>query len=224
MKRFSDAEFIKLNRKILDWQWYSEPCTRDVFIHCLLMANWCDGEWHGYRYKRGQLITSLPSLSLTVGFSIQRIRTALKNLKSTGEITDWYDNKVRIITIVNYDKYQSDNRQAGRRLTDGQQSDCVTKLLTSKKSAKNQQASQQAGNDPRHVDITGVSHDATGLYNSQSNSPSTGNQQATNRQSTSDKEDKKYKEDKEEGGAVSGAGAPSPSAPEEKSIYERMQE
>lgn len=168
MKRFSDAEFIKLNRKILDWQWYSEPCTRDVFIHCLLMANWCDGEWHGYRYKRGQLITSLPSLSLTVGFSIQRIRTALKNLKSTGEITDWHDNKVRIITIVNYDKYQSDNRQANRRAT--------------------------------------------------------GNQQATNRQSTSDKEDKKYKEEKEEGGAVSGAGAPSPSAPEEKSIYERMQE
>ena len=98
MKEYSDREYIKLNRKMLNWEWYSDPCTRDVFVHCLLKANWKDGKWHGYDYKRGQFITSLPTLASELGFSIQNIRTAIKNLKSTGELTDWHDSKIRIIT------------------------------------------------------------------------------------------------------------------------------
>ena len=121
MREYNDREHIKLNRKILNWEWYSDPCTRDVFIHCLLKANWKDGKWHGYDYKRGQFITSLPTLAAETGFTIQNIRTAIKNLKSTGELTDWHDSKIRIITVVKYDEYQSPNRQSNRRLTDGQQ-------------------------------------------------------------------------------------------------------
>lgn len=121
MKEYNDREYIKLNRKILNWEWYSDPCTRDVFIHCLLKANWQDGKWHGYDYKRGQFITSLPSLASETGFTIQNIRTAIKNLKSTGELTDWHDSKVRIITVVKYDEYQSGNRQSNRRPTGNQQ-------------------------------------------------------------------------------------------------------
>lgn len=121
MKEYSDIEYIKLNRKMLNWEWYSDPCTRDVFVHCLLKANWKDGKWHGYDYKRGQFITSLPTLASELGFSIQNIRTAIKNLKSTGELTDWHDSKIRIITVVKYDEYQSTNRQTNRRPTGNQQ-------------------------------------------------------------------------------------------------------
>ena len=121
MKEYSDREHIKLNRKILNWEWYSDPCTRDVFVHCLLKANWKDGKWHGYDYRRGQFITSLPTLASELGFSIQNIRTAIKNLKSTGELTDWHDSKIRIITVVKYDEYQSTNRQPNMRPTGNQQ-------------------------------------------------------------------------------------------------------
>lgn len=121
MKEYSDREHIKLNRKILNWEWYSDPCTRDVFVHCLLKANWKDGKWHGYDYKRGQFITSLPTLASELGFSIQNIRTAIKNLKSTGELTDWHDSKIRIITVVKYDEYQSTNRHPNMRPTGNQQ-------------------------------------------------------------------------------------------------------
>ena len=118
---YSDTEFIKLNRKILEWEWFSDVCTRDVFIYCLLKANWKPGNWHGIEYKRGEFITSLPTISEDLGFSIMNVRTALKHLKSTGEITDKTYNKFRIISIKNYDKYQSDNRQANRQLTGKQQ-------------------------------------------------------------------------------------------------------
>lgn len=121
MYEYSENEFIKLNRKILDWRWFSDPVTRDLFIYCLLKANWKDGTWHGIEYKRGEFITSLPSLSSDLGFSIQNIRTALAHLKSTGELTDRITNKNRIITVVNYDKYQSANKQDNSQLTGNQQ-------------------------------------------------------------------------------------------------------
>lgn len=105
--RYSENEFVKLNRKILNWEWYSDPCTRAVFIHCLLKANWKSGRWKGYAYRRGQFITSLSSLAGELGLSVRNVRTALSHLKSTGELTDWSDSKVRVITVTNYDRYQS---------------------------------------------------------------------------------------------------------------------
>ena len=118
---YSQREYIKLNRKILKWEWYSDPNTRALFIHCLLKAKWRPGKWHGYAYQRGQFITSLSTLSVELGLSVQSIRTALNRLKSTGELTDWHDAKIRIITVVNYDRYQSDNRPANSPPTSGQQ-------------------------------------------------------------------------------------------------------
>ena len=61
---YSEREYIKLNRKILKWEWYSDPNTRALFIHCLLKAKWRPGKWHGYAYRRGQFITSLSTLSV----------------------------------------------------------------------------------------------------------------------------------------------------------------
>lgn len=158
--QYGDREFIKLNRKILDWEWYSEPCTRSIFIHCLLKANWRDEQWKGYECKRGQLITSLTSLAQQTGFSVQNVRTALNHLKSTGELTDWHDSTIRIITVCNYDKYQSTNQlneqnvnfpDTPKKSTD-QPTDCYCskkRTITargSQSSASGQQTTQQSAN------------------------------------------------------------------------------
>jgi len=111
------TSYIKLDRNILNWRWFSDPCTRDVFIYCLLKANWKDGNWRNVAYKRGQFITSLPTMSEELGFSVRNIRTALEHLKSTGELTDKTTNKFRIITVINYDKYQNNDRQTDKQPT-----------------------------------------------------------------------------------------------------------
>lgn len=115
------GNFIKLDRKILDWEWYSNPNVRMLFIHCLLCANWKDGVWNGHEYRRGQFITSLPNLATGTGLSIQQTRTALEHLELTGELTSYATNKFRIITVNNYDKYQGVNRPNNRQITDKQQ-------------------------------------------------------------------------------------------------------
>lgn len=121
MWEYSDKEYIKVFRKMLQWEWYTDSKTKALFLHCLLKANWKDTKWKGMVVKRGQFVTSLPSLSKETGLSIQEIRTALKHLKSTGELTDCVTRKFRIITVLFYDEYQSSNRQTNRQATDKQQ-------------------------------------------------------------------------------------------------------
>ena len=115
--------FICLYRQITQWEWYKNPNTFRLFIHLLLMANYADGRFEGEIIKRGEYVTSLPSLADQTSLTIQQARTALDHLKSTGEITDRKTNRYRVITIVNYDRYQIDNRQNNRPSTGEQQAD-----------------------------------------------------------------------------------------------------
>lgn len=113
--------WVKLYTNLLKWEWYTDKNTTRLFIHCLLKANWKDGKFEGKEIKRGSFVTSLPKLSEETGLSIQQVRTSLKHLISTGELTDKSYTKFRVITIVNYDKYQERNNQINIQLTDNQQ-------------------------------------------------------------------------------------------------------
>lgn len=109
--------YIKLYDQILKWEWYRNPNTFRLFIHLLLRANYCDLRFEGRTVKRGQLVTSLPTLALETGLSVREIRTAIDHLKSTGELTDTSTSKYRVITIVNYDRYQDSDRQIDSQAT-----------------------------------------------------------------------------------------------------------
>lgn len=49
--------WIKLHRKITEWEWYSDANTFRVFMHLLLTANYEDKRWRNIDVKRGQIIT-----------------------------------------------------------------------------------------------------------------------------------------------------------------------
>ena len=91
--------WIKIHRKLIEWEWYNDINTKVVFLHLLLTANHKEKKWQGHTILRGQKLTSLEHLSKEVGLSIQQTRTALKKLKSTNEITIKSTNKYTLITI-----------------------------------------------------------------------------------------------------------------------------
>ena len=109
--------FIRLHRKITDWEWYQNPNTFRVFLHCLLKANFTDGRFEGIEVKRGQFVTSLPSLSVQTSLSVRQVRVALDHLILTGELTSKSYPKFRIITVVKYNDYQNDDRQDDSQTT-----------------------------------------------------------------------------------------------------------
>lgn len=123
MAKSQDPGFIKISRNILEWEWYSDPCTKSVFIHCILKANWKEKTYKGAKIKRGQFVTSLAALAEETGLSIKNVRTALDHLKATNELAIEASPKGRVITVKNYAKYQDvANRPASNRQTDGKAS------------------------------------------------------------------------------------------------------
>ena len=105
-KMNENASYIKLSRKILRWEWYLDPLTTKLFIHLLLIANIEDRRTLGYLVKRGQVLTTIQRLCEGSGLSVRSVRTNLKRLIDTGEVTATTDHRHTLITIANYDKYQ----------------------------------------------------------------------------------------------------------------------
>ena len=101
------AGYIKLDRNILSWGWYKDANTMRVFVHLLLTANFCDGEFMGVTIRRGEVATSYPSIGKALGLSVQNVRTSINHLKSTGEVTARTYPKFQVISIEKYDMYQS---------------------------------------------------------------------------------------------------------------------
>lgn len=97
--------FIKLHRKLQEWEWYNKSEMVHLFIHLLINANSKDKPWQKIVVKRGQLVTGFSSLSEKTGISIRTLRTCFERLKSTGELSVKTTNKYSVVTICKYDDY-----------------------------------------------------------------------------------------------------------------------
>lgn len=129
--------FIKLHRQMIEWEWYDDPNTMRLFIHCLLRANHKDNNWRGILIKRGSFLTSLDTLSKELKLSISQIRTSIKKLESTNEIASLSQARSRVITIVSYETYQANDKLSDKLVTSSSQAS--DKLIATNKNVKNEE-------------------------------------------------------------------------------------
>jgi hypothetical protein len=139
---FMHRGYIKTWRKIEDWGWYTDSKMVHLLIHFILKANYKDSFFRGIKIKRGQLVSGTLSLSKNTGIARQSIRTCIERLKSTNDIKVQSTNKFSIITVCNYDTYQSDeekinqhkNNSSNQQLTNNQPT--TNQQLTTSKELK----------------------------------------------------------------------------------------
>jgi len=131
-----DTGYIRLARKIFEWEWWGDPITLEVFIWCILRANWKEGKFKGQTIPRGSFVTSRGTGAAECRLSQQTWRTAIKHLISTNEITIKSTKQYTLITVVNYEVYQSD----GEKLTNE-----LTNDLTSNQPTTNQDIKKKKG-------------------------------------------------------------------------------
>jgi len=120
--------YIKLDRKIAEWEWFTDSNTLKLWIYLLVNAQYQDSSYKGIEVKRGQLITGRKKLAEQLEMSEQQIRTCLDHLQATNEITIKPTNKYSLITIEKYGLYQGDddgnnqqnNQQGNQRATNKQ--------------------------------------------------------------------------------------------------------
>lgn len=133
--------WIKLHRKMVDWEWYKDEKVFRVFIHLLLNANHENKKWRGIEIQAGQRITSREHLSQELGLGAQSVRTALNKLKSTNEITISTTSKYSRITILKWNDYQ----QKTSKLTNEQPA--TNPRLTTNKKEKNEKNNKKETSD-----------------------------------------------------------------------------
>ena len=109
--------YIKLYRSILDWEWFGDSKTLSVFVFCLLSANHAQKKWRGIIIEAGQFVTSLQSIHEATHLTQRSIRTALNNLKTTGELTIKTTNKYTLVTVANWALYQSGDDETTSKTT-----------------------------------------------------------------------------------------------------------
>ena len=115
--------YIKIHRKFRDWEWYSEPVVKDVFLHLLITASWEDSRYKGHEIKAGQTIITVSGLASELGVSTRQVRTAIEKLESTGEITRKTTNRFTVVTVENWSLYQADYDDDGKQMTNKRQTD-----------------------------------------------------------------------------------------------------
>ena len=104
--------FIKIHRKLLEWEWYDDNNVKVLFLHLLLKANYKDKKYRGVNLKAGTVLTGRDILAKELSLSVQQLRTALHKLEATNEITIKTSSKGTKIQIVNYKKYQVTTSEA----------------------------------------------------------------------------------------------------------------
>lgn len=141
------GNFIKIDRKILKWEWWSDINTFRLFMYMLISAYWKDGNYKGKIIERGSFPSSISELSKETNLSVMEIRTSLKHLQLTGEITSKATNKFTIFTVVNYNLYQTDNNQ---------QTDNILLTNSILKESKNERTEEIKEDKNAEKDITNV--------------------------------------------------------------------
>ena len=121
----SEGGYVKIYRRLKDWEWYSDANTARVYLHILISANHRTVRFKGANIKKGQCLLSVEKMAEALRMSRQSARTALQHLISTNEITTKPTKAGTLITVVNWDNYQADdcldnrspNQRGNRQLT-----------------------------------------------------------------------------------------------------------
>ena len=116
--------YIKLFRKARKNPIFKKPLTFHYFTYCILSAWWNDEPTTfnlggvDVSIRKGEFATTLQRSSYETGLSIQNIRTAIKQLKLTGMLTEdltrSLTNGGRVLRVCNYSLYQGKKEEGNK--------------------------------------------------------------------------------------------------------------
>jgi len=110
-----DNGWIKLHRNLIDWEWWDDHNASRLLVYLLCKVNYEEKKWKGIVIPKGGLICSYETLSFGTGLSVKQVRTAMKKLEESEEVTRKRADKGQLVTLVKWDKMQSPDGQEGRQ-------------------------------------------------------------------------------------------------------------
>lgn len=137
----TESGFIKIYRSLLSWEWYDDIITKTVFLHLLLTVNIKDSRFRGVEVPKGSRVYSYNSLCEELGITMRQARTAISHMRTTGEVTTQNYPQFSIISIQNWDKFQT-VRQGSDKASDKVATSTVTSERQHNKNIKKKELSK----------------------------------------------------------------------------------
>ena len=131
--------WVKVSRQITEWKWFRKPNVLSVWIWILAHVQHQDYQYGDTIIHKGEVIVGRKQLAEECGLSEQMVRTAIKSLKSTNEITTEATNKYTRIKVVNWDKWNGSGGDSTNNTTDSKPNEQPTnnQQITTKQEYKN---------------------------------------------------------------------------------------
>lgn len=163
--------WVKIHRRFKDKGYYKNSAYVHLWLHLLLSVNHDPVEYmtNGkiLNINPGQILTGRKILSYETGIPETTIERVLKVFENEHQIGQQKTTKYRLITILNWEKYQKvDSKTDSKRTTNGQQAD-TNKNVKKDKNEKKDTASQDdalipviinlfKGVNPNHERLFGI--------------------------------------------------------------------
>jgi len=137
--------YIKIHRSLMQKGYYKDSDYIHLWVHLLMCATYQEKEYlfNGKieHLKPGQFITGRLKLSNDTGIQQSKVERVLKVFESEHQIEQQGTTKFRIISIVNWDKYQNGEQQNelqmnSKRTASEQQVNTINKEKKEKKANK----------------------------------------------------------------------------------------
>lgn len=107
--------FIKLDRNIVEWRWFSSPNTLAVWIYLLVSAKNEPEDFRDFTIGRGEVLVSYGKIAEKLGMTPKEARTAIEHLVKTGEIRKTRQaQNVAIYIIEGFSRYQDKRATFGQ--------------------------------------------------------------------------------------------------------------
>lgn len=120
-----DNSWVKVYRKIKEKGWYQNSKYVHLWVHIIFRANHEEKEFmfNGaiHKTKRGEFITGRKALSSETGIAESTIEDILKMFENEGQIRQQKNNRFRLITVLNYEKFQANQQQSNNQPTTSRQ-------------------------------------------------------------------------------------------------------
>ena len=107
--------YIKLFRKMSEWEHFKDSNTVHVFLFLLISAVGNDTVYNGFRLKCGQFVTTVKKISESTGLTVKQVRRCIDVLKESGEIKTDSTNQYTVFTVLNYSEYQGQKRKKSEK-------------------------------------------------------------------------------------------------------------
>jgi hypothetical protein len=152
-----DRGYIKVYRSLRDKGYWSDAEYIHLWIHLLMKASYKQKEYlfNGKieHLAPGQFISGRKSLSKETGVNESKIERILKCFEIEHQIEQQTNNKFRIITILNWDKYQVREQQNEQQMN-SQRTASEQPVNTKKKDKKEKKVNKEGTTLPDDFKIS----------------------------------------------------------------------